>query len=78
MIFSCGETYEHWIKRLSNWHKWFAWHPVHIHHNGKRWLCAWLQTVSRKGHNTSVDGELYGDGSILFWISLIYVSVSEN
>lgn len=37
------ETWDAKIKRLSKWHKWFAWHPVF--YNG---TFIWLQSVWRR------------------------------
>ena len=31
--------------RLLNWHRWFAWYPVHVGKND----CRWLEVVMRKG-----------------------------
>ncbi len=41
MIFKT-ETYDEWVRRVSEWHRWFAWHPV-CWDGG--W--AWLSTVER-------------------------------
>ena len=30
MKFDCGETWQEKHKRLSDWHRWFAWHPVKL------------------------------------------------
>lgn len=32
-------------KRMSNWHRWFAWRPVQVGEND----CRWLEYVERKG-----------------------------
>lgn len=40
-----GETFEEKEKRLSKWHKFFAWYPVAISAHDYRWL----ETVRRKG-----------------------------
>jgi hypothetical protein len=35
---------------LSNWHDWFAWHPVVINHT---WV--WLETIRRRGYQFGYD-----------------------
>lgn len=35
------------LKRLDQWHLWFAWKPVDI---GTHWV--WLETVERRGEET--------------------------
>lgn len=49
MRFSCGETWDAKLKRLSNWHPYFAWYPVSVAVENDRHVCAWLETVWRKG-----------------------------
>lgn len=48
-----GETWESKVKRLEDWHKWFAWYPVivdFIEVEGKeRTVKVWLDYVERKG-----------------------------
>lgn len=45
MKISLGETFEEKQARLSEWHRWFAWHPVHL--TGRDWR--WLEYVMRRG-----------------------------
>jgi hypothetical protein len=45
MKLNCGETRQAKIKRLEQWHDWFAWHPVRLGENH----CRWLETIQRKG-----------------------------
>lgn len=44
MKFDCGETYDERIGRLTNWHRWFAWHPIKVSDHD----CRWLEYVERK------------------------------
>jgi hypothetical protein len=44
MRFDCGETYDERISRLTNWHRWFAWHPIKVADHD----CRWLEYVERK------------------------------
>lgn len=55
MRFDCGETYEEWEARLSDWHPWFAWHPVRLGSHD----CRWLETVMRKGTIYGCPGDYY-------------------
>lgn len=32
------ETYQRRVRRMENWHTWFAWHPVKLKHRDWRWL----------------------------------------
>ena len=54
MKFDCGETGRERVSRLSNWHWWFAWHPVRIGSHD----CRWLEWVARKGEagSSMLDG----------------------
>ena len=45
MKLNCGESAKAKVKRLEEWHSWFAWHPVRVGEND----CRWLETVQRKG-----------------------------
>lgn len=45
MKFDYGETQVEKRKRLSQWHRWFAWRPVKVSDHD----CRWLETVERKG-----------------------------
>ena len=45
MKFNCGESYEVWYKRLTNWHRHFALIPVRLGDEE----CRWLEYVERKG-----------------------------
>lgn len=65
MKFDCGPTWRERrdaqqaeIKRLENWHTWFAWYPVRVTDTRD---CRWLETVFRKGSN---DIDMCGDQ---FW-----------
>jgi hypothetical protein len=57
MIWIGGKTYElkekKRIDRLTNWHKWFAWHPVTVEIvNGRKrkaWLCKVYRKLTRVG-----------------------------
>ena len=40
-----GETYGEHIKRMAQWHKWFAFHPVQVGPHDYRWL----EYVQKKG-----------------------------
>jgi hypothetical protein len=51
MIFSFRSRHDH----LSNWHIWFAWHPVQV--GPLTW--AWLQKVERKGELCRAWGEAW-------------------
>lgn len=44
MRFNC-ESREVKHARLSDWHRWFAWHPVRVGPSD----CRWLEYVERKG-----------------------------
>ncbi len=33
-------------RERKQWHRWFAWHPVHVDYGE----CVWLENVWRKGH----------------------------
>ena len=35
--------------RLTDWHSWFAWHPVTMPSG----VCVWLEKIERKGHFSS-------------------------
>jgi hypothetical protein len=57
MIFSCGETYEvkharqqSAIKRLKQWHDFFPLVPRTVGEENGCHVCAWLQTIQRKGY----------------------------
>ena len=57
MRFTFGCTDEQWLAeqaRLENWHRWWAWRPVHVHQNEYRWL----EMVERKGFKFA--GEPWG------------------
>ena len=45
MKFDCGETSFERYKRLTKWHRWFAWRPVEVGPHD----CRWLEYVERKG-----------------------------
>jgi len=45
-----GETFGHKHERCSEWHRWFAWHPVRIGEENGHWIKAWLEWVGRKGY----------------------------
>lgn len=49
MIFSCGETWEAEKRRLGEWHPFFALFPRTVAIENNRVVCAWLQTIQRKG-----------------------------
>lgn len=49
MKFSCGENREHKHKRLKSWHDCFIFWPRTVAVIGDRDICAWLETVERKG-----------------------------
>ena len=44
MRFDCGETYQEQEARLTQWHRWFAWYPVHVGPHD----CRWLEFVERR------------------------------
>lgn len=44
MKFDCGETWEEKRKRLEQWHRWFAWHPVKVEDHD----CRWFEVVERQ------------------------------
>lgn len=61
MIFSCGETVDAQVERLAKglealeeWHDWFAFKPVNVGEKDGHYICAWLQTVQRKGTRRSI------------------------
>lgn len=48
MKFKCGPTEserDEIKKHKSDWHEYFAWHPVRLESE----QCAWLETIERKG-----------------------------
>ena len=45
MKIDCGETYLEQHARLSQWHRWFAWHPIRLGSHD----CRWLEKIWRKG-----------------------------
>ena len=45
MILSCGESRE----VLENWHPFFAIFPRRVGTENGRIICAWLETIERKG-----------------------------
>lgn len=51
MKFHCKtpETRHAFIKRIEQWHRWFAWYPVRVAEND----CRWLEVVERKGTQES-------------------------
>lgn len=51
MRFDCGETWAEKAKRLSRWHRWFAWHPVEVGPHD----CRWLEYVERRERVTMYD-----------------------
>lgn len=53
MRIDCGETAEEENRRLSEWHAWFAWHPVRVGSHD----CRWLETIWRKREGVWWDGE---------------------
>lgn len=44
MRFDCGETHEERRKRLTQWHRWFAWFPVKVGDHD----CRWFEFVERR------------------------------
>lgn len=44
MKFDCGETWSEKFERITNWHEWYAWHPVRVGYRD----CRWLEKVQRK------------------------------
>ena len=54
MKFACDKRYDDKIRRLSNWHKWFAWYPVEL----AQYDCRWLEKVRRRGTRWR-DGSLH-------------------
>lgn len=57
MLFDCGENWEHKKARLQDWHDFFPLWPQTIRVDNGRDVCAWLQTIQRKGvlHNCYMD-----------------------
>lgn len=49
MIFSCGENWETKRDRLSEWHDFFPLFPRTVSVEGGKDICAWLETIQRKG-----------------------------
>lgn len=45
MKLNCGISYAAKIRRLEDWHLWFAWKPVRVGEHD----CRWLEYVERKG-----------------------------
>lgn len=45
--------------RLTNWHSWFAWHPVRVATDDVRWL----ERVERKGELLEGVGQRFWDWS---------------
>ncbi len=44
MRFDCGESATEKRRRLSVWHKWFAWRPIRV----KDHDCRWLEYIERR------------------------------
>lgn len=49
MIFSCGENWRARKVRLENWHDFFPLVPRTVAVEGGEDICAWLQTIERRG-----------------------------
>lgn len=49
MIFSCGENWRAKHERLSEWHDFFPIWPRTVKVENGHDVCAWLQTIQRKG-----------------------------
>ena len=49
MIFSCGENWAAYKKRIGEWHDFFAIFPCTIDVVDGKELCVWLQTIERRG-----------------------------
>jgi hypothetical protein len=46
------------VRYYSNWHRWFAWHPVSV--NKEEGICAFMETVERAYINLYMDSLGYG------------------
>lgn len=57
MKFRCGESRKDYIKRMGQWHRWFAWYPVRVGEND----CRWLEFVWRLCIYRSEWGDVYWD-----------------
>jgi hypothetical protein len=49
VIFDCGETLEARKARLEQWHDFYPLFPRRVDVVNGRAVCAWLQTIERKG-----------------------------
>jgi hypothetical protein len=49
MIFDCGETDAAYVMRLKNWHDFFPLFPRTVDRVDGRNVCAWLETIQRRG-----------------------------
>lgn len=49
MIFSCGESWDAEFERRSNWHDFYPVFPRTVGVKDGKVICAWLQTVERRG-----------------------------
>ena len=45
MRWDCGARARARYARLTDWHRWFAWRPVHVEGIG----CVWLEWIERRG-----------------------------
>jgi hypothetical protein len=41
-------SFDDYIRRQSDWHRWFAWHPARLKPMGDKSQYVWLETVERK------------------------------
>ena len=57
MIFTLKRKWEIKLARLSEWHEWFAWHPIAVDISATEWRFIWLRTVERIG---IYNGGVYG------------------
>ena len=55
MKFNCGETSAEGVKRLTKWHRWFAWCPTRVGSND----CRWLEWIERQGEYGSYGGDWF-------------------
>ena len=55
-------------RKLTTWHRWFAWHPVRVGHKD----CRWLEYVERKGRcpNLSYDDKEIAKGFEPFMVEI--------
>ena len=55
MKFNCGEDWRTKLKRLKDWHPWFAWYPIQV--GNKK--CCWLERIERKGEYGAIGGDWF-------------------